>query len=180
MIRIPNPGSDIDIFIRIFKKLFDELKDRENFDLDDISRAMIKRSNVSSQGAIGSEALRRSTREDRSRDPIYNQSKMYAELFRTLGWLQSTTSALCFSFSLLGEHVATAKTPKALASECLLGLAYPNDVLGIKGEQSVRLFLAILRAMSRLDGTISRDEMIVGPMSINDDRDEKIFSNRGC
>jgi len=176
MIRIPNPGSDIDIFIRIFRDLHAELHSHYDFDLDDMTRAMITRNNVTSQGAIGQEALRRSTREDRSRDPLYNQSKMYAELFRTLGWLQSTSSALRFAFSFLGHHVASAKTPKPLAKECLLGLAYPNDVLEVKGRQSIRIFSAILRAMARMENRISRDEMIAGPMSIENDRDETLFA----
>ena len=176
MIRIPNPGSDIDIFIRIFRDLHTELHSHYDFDLDGMTRAMITRNNVTSQGAIGQEALRRSTREDRSRDPLYNQSKMYAELFRTLGWLQSTSSALRFAFSFLGKHVASATSPKPLAKECLLGLAYPNGVLEVKGRQSIRIFTAILRAMAALENKISRDEMIAGPMSIEDDKDDALFA----
>jgi hypothetical protein len=170
MQRIPNPGSDLSIFIRIFQELHELLKDRTDFDLDDMTKAMIQRNNVSSQGAFGAEALQRSTRKDRSRDPLYNQSKMYAELFRTLGWLQSTTSSLRFAFSWVGEHVATAKNPKALVVECLIGMAYPNDVLGVQGEQSIRIFGAILSSMAALDGRLSRDEMIVGPLSLTNDR----------
>ncbi len=176
MLRIPNPGSDIDIFVRIFRDLYAVLKYRADFDLDDMTLAMLDRNNVSSQGAFGDEALRRSTRQDRSRDPLYNQSKMYAELFRTLGWIQSTTGALRFSFSWLGEHAARTPDPKPLTVECLLGIAYPNDVLGVQGNQSVRVFQAILRAAAALGGGITRDEMIVGPLSIQDDRDTAAIS----
>ncbi|MBN8169659.1 hypothetical protein [Burkholderia multivorans] len=171
MLRIPNPGSDIDMFVRIFRDLHSILKDREDFDLDDMTLAMLERNNVSSQGAFGHEALRRSTREDRSRDPLYNQSKMYAELFRTLGWMQSTTGALRFAFSWLGEHAALTPDPRRLTEECLLGMAYPNDVLGVQGEHSIRVFPTILRTALALGGGITRDEMIVGPLSISDDRD---------
>lgn len=176
MLRIPNPGSDIDIFVRIFRDLYAVLKDRADFDLDDMTLAMLERNNVSSQGAFGDEALRRSTRQDRSRDPLYNQSKMYAELFRTLGWIQSTTGALRFSFSWLGEHAARTSDPKPLTVECLLGMAYPNDVLGVQGDQSVRVFPAILGTAAALGGDITRDEMIVGPLSIRDDRDTAYIS----
>lgn len=175
MLRIPNPGSDIDIFVRIFRDLHAVLKDRVDFDLDDMTLAMLERGNVSSQGAFGDEALRRSTREDRSRDPLYNQSKMYAELFRTLGWIQSTTGALRFAFSWLGEHAARTPDPKPLTIECLLGMAYPNDVLGVQGGQSVRVFPAILAAAHSLGGDITRDEMIIGPLSLSDDRDGEAF-----
>lgn len=171
MLRIPNPGSDIDIFVRIFRDLHAVLKTRADFDLDDMTAAMLERNNVSSQGAFGDEALRRSTRADRSRDPLYNQSKMYAELYRTLGWLQSTTGALRFAFSWLGEHAAEAGDPRPLTIECLLGMAYPNDVLGVQGTQSVRVFPAILATAHTMGGGITRDEMIVGPLSISDDRD---------
>jgi hypothetical protein len=172
MLRIPNPGSTIDIFVRIFRDLHDVLKDRADFDLDDITRAMLERNNVSSQGAFGDEALRRSTRQDRSRDSLYNQSKSYAELYRTLGWIQSTTGALRFAFSWLGEHAAGTRDPKPLAVECLLGMAYPNDVLRVQVNQSVRVFPAILKTAADLGGSITRDEMIVGPLSLSDDRDK--------
>jgi hypothetical protein len=174
--RIPNPVSDLNIFVRVFRDIHEILKDRAHFGLDDISRAMIARNNVTSQGAIGDEALRRSTREDRSRDPIYNQSKMYAELFRTLGWMQSTTSKLTYAFSLLGDHVAAAHNPAPLLRECLLGIAYPNEVLGVQGEQNVRVIGGILLVMEVL-GSITRDEMMAGPMSIADDTNASKFSD---
>jgi hypothetical protein len=170
MLRIANPGSDIDQFIRIFRDLYVILKDRESFDLDDMTHAMIEKGNVSSQGATGDEALRRSTRKDRSRDPLFNQSKMYAELYRTLGWLQSTSSSLRFAFSWLGAHAAETPQPKPLAVECLLGMAYPNDVLGAQSVEALRVFPAILATANALGGGITRDEMIVGPLSLYDDR----------
>lgn len=175
MLRIPNPGSDINIFVRIFRDIHAVLSDAPEFSLDDMTRALIERNNVSSMGAFGSEALRRSTRSDRSRDPLYNQSKMYAELYRALGWIQSTTGALRFRFSWLGEHAAKCDNPRPLVIECLLGIAYPNEVLGVQGDQSVRVFGAILATALAMDGTITRDEMIVGPLSIADDRDPTTF-----
>lgn len=174
MQRIPNPVSDLDVFVRVFRDLHDLLKSSPEFNLDNISTAMVARNNVTSQGAIGDEALRRSTRQDRSRDPIYNQSKMYAELFRTLGWIQSTSSALNYTFTLLGHHVATAHNPAPLLRECLLGIAYPNEVLGVQSEQTIRVFGAIILTMDVL-GSISRDEMMAGPMSISDDTNQEEF-----
>ncbi|MDH0899011.1 hypothetical protein N5C12_06560 [Comamonas aquatica] len=93
---------------------------------------------------------------------------MYAELFRTLGWIQSTTSRLTYAFSLLGDHVAVAHNPAPLLRECLIGIAYPNEVLGVQSEQTVRVIGGILLVMDTL-GSISRDEMMAGPMSISDD-----------
>lgn len=171
VLRIANPGADIDSIVRIFRDIYSHLKDRADFDLDDMSRSMVDSNNVSSHGAFGEEALRRSTRKDRSRDGIYNQSKMYAEIYRTLGWIQSTSAALRFAFSWLGEHVAQAGDPKPLTVECLLGMAYPNDVLGAQDGHAVRVFSAILATAKALGGGITRDEMIVGPLSFSDDRD---------
>jgi hypothetical protein len=161
--------------MRVFCDVHDVLNQYSDFGLDDISSAMIARNNVTSQGAIGEEALRRSTRTDRSRDPIYNQSKMYAELFRTLGWIQSLPNArLRYAFSLLGDHMATAHNKAPLMRECLLGIAYPNEVLGVLSEQTVRVIGGILLTMDAL-GSLSRDEMMAGPMSIADDTDIREF-----
>lgn len=170
MLRIANPGSDIDQFIRIFRDLYLALKDRADFDLDDMTFAMVERGNVAALGAFGEEALRRSTRKDRSRDPLYNQSKMYAELYRALGWLQSTTGALRFAFSWIGAHAAETPDPKPLVIECLLGMAYPNDVLGAQSGHALRVYPVILATAKALGGGITRDEMIVGPLSLSDDR----------
>lgn len=169
MIRIANPGSNIDQFIRIFRDLHPYLKDKARFGIQDIETAMIAKKNVTSQGAIGSEALRRSRdKKDSSLQGIYNQCKMYAELYRTLGWIHSTESQLSFCITALGHHLATASDPAALTRECLLGVAFPNEVLNVKGDNKVRIFGTILFAISELN-TLSRDEMIAGPLSIEDD-----------
>lgn len=178
MIRIPNPISDPKIFMRIFRDIYRILRKFDEFEIDDISRAMIATNNVTSQGAIGEEALRRSTRAQRSLDGIYNQSKSYAELFRTLGWIQSTSTKklkTC-AFSLLGQHIARAHNPDALMSECLLGIAYPNEVLSVKGNQTIRVIGSILLVMDAL-GSITRDEMMAGPMSLDDDTNPNTFND---
>ena len=149
MQRIPNPVSDLTIFLKVFRDIYPLLKNNSVFELDHITSAMIETNNVTSQGAIGKEALARSTRSDRSRDPLYNQSKMYAELFRTLGWIQSTTAKLKFTFSLLGIYVATSNISTAinLLKENLLGISYPNEVLDVKSEQNLRIISGILLTM---------------------------------
>jgi hypothetical protein len=174
---MPNPGSDIDTIARIFRELYGDLGGGSTFGLDDITGAMIDRYNVTSQGALGKEALKRSTRPDRSRDPLYNQSKMYAEVYRVFGLITSTDSALTFRFSPLGEHLGIATDASGLLKECLLGIAYPNRAVEVKGDHHVRLFVCILRCMAASDGKISRDEIILGPMSMANDRNEREFGN---
>ena len=178
MLRFPNPGSDIRCLIRLFQSLFVELSDQEFFSLDDMSAAMVMNNLAASCGRMGDEALERSTRDDRSRDPLYNQSKMYSELFRALGWVTSSeASRLKFQFTTLGAYVAKAgQHADDLVKLCIVGIAFPNPVLDIKFETSVRPFVCILRAMRALDGFMSRDEIILGPMTIRDDRDPGIFA----
>lgn len=179
MIRFPNPGSDIPSFIRIFQTLYTYLSEKSWFGLDDMSATLTSMSLAASSGHVGEQALALSTRADRSRDPLYNQSKMYAELFRTLGWMVSDDpeNALRFRFTLLGDHAAVADIdPKAIFEESVLGINYPNRILAIKGTEASRVFSAILRIAVRLDGYICRDEIILGILN-HDDVDETNIEN---
>lgn len=171
MLRFPNPGSTIDNFIRVYGSAFDRLSGY-TVNLDDIVDAVVSANLATSSGYMGAKAVARSTRQDRSRDPLYNQLKMYAELFRTLGWLHPTPkSALKFTFTLLGEQlVAAGRSYWPLLEECILGIAYPTHILAVKGNFHLRPFAFILRVMVPLGGYISRDEIIIGPLSAASDR----------
>ena len=173
MLRFANPSSDISGFTRIYQALFEELQANQPFSLDDMSSALVRRRLVTSSGYAGDEALRRSTRVDRSLDPIYNQSKMYSELFRLLGWIHPTPqSQLSFELTWLGAHIANAgHYAKSLVRECVLGIAFPNSVVATKGNYRLRPFALILRTLDALGGMLCRDEMIVGPLSLEDDTD---------
>lgn len=171
MLRFPNPGSTIENFVSVYGAAFERLNGR-TVDLDEIVAAVVAANLATSSGYMGEEAVARSTREDRSRDPLYNQLKMYAELFRTLGWLHPTPqSALNFTFTLLGEQVVAAGRDFApLLEECVLGIVYPTPILTVKGDFDLRPFAFILRAMAACEGHLSRDEMIIGPLSAASDR----------
>lgn len=171
MLRFPNPGSTIQNFVRVYGAAFERLNGRI-VDVDDIKEAVVAANLATSSGYMGEEAVARSTRKDRSRDPLYNQLKMYAELFRTLGWLHSTSqTALNFTFTLLGEQVVAAgRDFWPLLDECVLGIVYPTPVLAIKGDYELRPFAFILRLMAISGGHLSRDEMIIGPLSARSDR----------
>lgn len=92
-----------------------------------------------------------------------------------LGWLQSEPKdKLRFRFTFLGAHVAEARRDAAsLTRECLLGYAVPNPSIESKGEQVLRPIACILRTMAEMDGRICRDEMIVGPLSLMNDRGDQ-------
>ena len=179
MLRFPNPGSDINSFIRIFYEIFDALKDQESFSLDDITSTLVERNLATSCGFAGEEALSHSTRKDRSRDPLYNQSKMYSELFKILGWIHPFKGKqLDFQFTFFGAHVVRAiQDPAAIFRESALGVAYPNEILDVKGNHQLRPFATILRTLGALDGLLARDELIIGPMCLDNDRDDNLFSN---
>lgn len=171
VLRFPNPGSTIENFVSVYGAAFERLNGR-SVDLDDIVEAVVRANLATSSGYMGDEAVARSTRADRSRDPLYNQLKMYAELFRTLGWLHPTPqSALNFTFTLLGEQaVAAGRDFGPLLEECVLGIIYPTPILAVKGDFDLRPFAFILRVMAACDGHLSRDEMIIGPLSAASDR----------
>lgn len=171
MLRFPNPGSTIEHFVSVYVAAFERLNGR-TVDLDAIVTAVVGANLATSSGYMGEAAVARSTRADRSRDPLYNQIKMYAELFRTLGWLHPTPqSALNFTFTLLGEQVVAAgRDFGPLLEECVLGIVYPTLILTVRGDFDLRPFAFILRVMAACEGHLSRDEMIIGPLSAASDR----------
>jgi hypothetical protein len=178
MLRLANPGSDIGSITRIYQALFDALAEREPFSLDDMSKALVNKGLATSSGFSGEMALARSTRTDRSRDPLYNQSKMYSEIFRYLGWIRpGAESQLAFTHTWLGFHVARAgRHSDALVRESILGMVVPNASIEAQGGYRLRIFGCILLTANALGGYISRDEMIVGPLSLSDDLNEEKFS----
>lgn len=171
MLRFPNPGSTLSNFVAVYSAAFNRFRGQV-VNLDNIVQATVEANLATSSGHMGGEAIARSTRQDRSRDPLYNQLKMYAELFRSLGWLRSTeASALNYTFTLLGEQVVDAgRQWQPLLEETVLGIAYPSHVLDLRGEHHIRPFATILRTMLACNDGLSRDEMIVAPLSASTDR----------
>ena len=98
---------------------------------------------------------------------------MYAELFRSLGWLHPTPeAALRYTFTLLGTQIVLAGPHYAqLVGESALGIAYPSHALsGQRRNYHIRPFSFLLRAMLATNGLLTRDEMIIGPLSAESDR----------
>jgi hypothetical protein len=171
LLRFPNPGSTIENIVNVYGAAFARLAG-QTVTLDDLVAAVVKANLATSSGYMGEEAVARSKRLDRSRDQLYNQLKMYAELFRSLGWLHPTPErALNYTFTLLGEQVVAAgRDFWSLLDECILGVVYPTPILTVKGDFDLRPFAFIIRTMMACDGYLSRDEMIIGPLSAPTDR----------
>lgn len=173
--RFSNAVSDIRKFIDTYKILYDELKATPNFTHDDATKALIKNSLVSSSGSIGAEALSRSTREDRTRDPLYNQSKMYSEIYRMLGWYWPGTRRTNFVIPEYGEYIydASGNLLKSHFELNVLHIVSPNPLVNIRGENILRPFPLLLKLINRLDGVIHRDEIVLTVLACNNDRDPK-------
>lgn len=178
MHRFPNPGSSLDNTINCFIFLYKNIERDEIFDLHDMQELLVSNGLISSSGAMGIEALLRGASKDLSRDRSYNQCKMYAELYRSLGWIQSNEKALWYNFTLLGDHIANATIDrKKIVEQCFLGMEYPTSLIDVNGSYIIRPFATILKTMNQLNGVLSRDEMIIGPLSIDDDTDQNLFNS---
>jgi hypothetical protein len=169
VLRFPNPVSDVPKFVDVFRLLHKHLT-TPNFGQDDIVKVLIQQGQVSSCGTVGSEALARSTRDDRSRDPLFNQAKMYSELYRMLGWMHPGTDSGHFVFSDIAPYIATEKVGSPLILESLYSIAFPNPHVENRGGHSLRAFAQILRTMRALNGLLSRDELIIAVLCLEDDR----------
>lgn len=169
--RFPNPSSTLSHLVNVYVASYEQYYPQV-VDLDELVTATIAARLVTSSGRFGREALERSTRADRSRDPLYNQLKMYAELYKRLGWLSATeTSAMEYVFTPLGGQLVLAgKHWQSTVSEGVIGIVNPTEVMSLRSQHEQRPFKAILEAMIACDYCLSRDEMIVGPLSVSSDQ----------
>lgn len=171
--RFSNAVSDISKFIDTYKTLYKELKGKKYFDHDDARDALIKHSLVSSSGAIGEEAVKRSVREDRSRDPLYNQLKMYSEVFRMLGWYRPAISKTTFNFTELGYYISTSdeELVKSIFKFTFYSIVTPNNLVKNNFGNICRPIKCILDIGEQADKQISRDEIITHIFTIENDLD---------
>jgi len=170
VLRFPNAVSDIKKFVHTFRTTYNTLGKSNNFGHDDMVRVLINQSLVSSSGAVGQEALRRSTRDDRTRDPLYNQIKMYSELYRMLGWLRPGTDRLHFNFTELSKYIGDPNSNiDSLVSECILCIVFPNPNVITRSGNVTRPFPFLLKIMREIGGRIFRDEMIISALSEEND-----------
>lgn len=183
-LRFPNPGSDIPRMIHNYRLIF-EASERDGvdmFDLDYMTGVLTDNFQASSRGAVGAAARERSAQEDRSRDPLYNQLKMYSEVYRMLGWLRPGERRLEFTTTILGAQIADdfADRPDliyGLVRQCLLSVTFPNPATENIGVANHRPFSWLLRLAAELGGVITRHEMILGLLAVVDDLDPDALPN---
>ena len=180
-LRIPNPESDISRLVTVYRLINKRPSADEPLSLDEISSILAHAGQASSSGAIGQEALSRSFNPDRSRDPLYNQSKMYSELFRMLGWLRPANTRHEYRSTILGDEIAHSSfldgPTASLIGESFLGIVFPNPATANVGVINHRPFAWLLRLISAVGGHITRHEMILGLLAITDDRHRLAFES---
>lgn len=177
VLRFPNSQSDLDRLVRQMTLVAEKYPNASDaFSLDDIRDVLASQSQISSSGASGALAVTRSTRADRSRDPLYNQVKMMSEIYRMFGWMRSIVdNRLDFRMTHLGLTLALDSSSmgiecrNGLIRESILGVVFPNETTTNVGVSNQRPFSWLLRLARKLDGFISRDEIIVGLLGTIDD-----------
>jgi hypothetical protein len=180
ILRFPNPGSDIRKFIETYCILYENLKNKSNFTHDDAVKVLITNGLASSSGAIGQEALKRSTRDDRSRDPLYNQHKMYSELYRMLGWYKPGSKRTNFDFTELSGYIfeAEEKIKNNIFTECVLNITFPNYLVNNISGNRIKPFIFLLKLMNELDDVMFRDEIILSVLTTSNDKTKDILNNQ--
>ena len=171
MIRFRNPGTQYSTQIQVFKELYKEYKDCASFSLDDMAQTIARTRLMTAYGYAGDAALALSNTENDSLNSTKMNAKMYAEVFRLLGWASSVgvgSYPLCFTY--IGEHVAQAEDEdvRPLYEQCVLGINNPQEIMDVLYDEEVRFFKTALLTLQDMDGIMYKHELCLGPMSVDD------------
>ena len=181
--RFSNAVSDITKFIQTYRSIYEHFYpmtlEGHYFGHKEAYEYLATNGLASSLGAIGEEAIRRSERDDTSRDPLYNQHKMYSEIYRMLGWYEPGSMKTNFNLPEYGDYIAHSDpaTVAKLFALNALHIVSPNPLTSVKGGNILRPFPMILKMMGALGGYLTRDEMILTVLACPDDRDSSYVSN---
>ena len=169
MIRFRNPGTQYTTQVQVFRELYKEYKNAPSFDLDDMAATIAKTKLMTAYGYAGDAALALSNTDNDSLNSTKMNAKMYAEVFRLLGWVTSAgDSSYPLVFTYIGEHAALADDVLPLYEQCVLGINNPQEIMDVKYDEKVRFFKATLFSLQDLDGIMYKHELCLGPMSIDD------------
>lgn len=135
---------------------------------------------MTAYGYSGDEAIKLSKTEQESMNSTLMNVKMYAELFRMLGWISpyNEDSSYPLVFTYIGIHIALSTNDcRRLYEQSVLGINNPtqfND--NMRYNEQTRFFKCALRTLIDLDGIMYKHELCLGPMNI-DDEDEDAYQN---
>lgn len=172
MIRFRNSGSNPETQVGVLKLLYNDYQDNKAFNLRDMANTLAKGHLLSSNGYTGSQAVVAGYSDNSSKNSPLMASKLYAEIFRMMGWLVPSTADNSYPvvLSYLGAHIAKTQSDWApLYEQCIMGIVTPTDLTAnvIYTEKS-RVLYAILLYAEALDSFITKQEICMGPMSHND------------
>ena len=172
MIRFRNPGTQYSTQVQVIKQLYEALHNQAYFTLEDMAIVIAQGRLMTAYGYAGDDALRLSNTDQESMNSALMNAKMYAEVFRMLGWVtpysEKTSYPLVFTY--IGVHVALSTGDcSKLYEQCVLGINNPTQLTDkMRYDEKVRIFKCALRSFIDLDGIMYKHELCLGPMSIND------------
>lgn len=177
MLRFRNPGIDFSTQIYVIKILYKNLHEQKYFTLEDIAITMTEEKYMTSYGYSGNEALKLSNTEKECMNSTIMNAKMYAEVFRMLGWVTpySEKKQYPLVFTYIGKCMGESDYDnEKLYEQCVLGINNPSELLEKASyTENVRIFKCILNSLIDLDGIMYKHEFCIGPMSINDINDDE-------
>ncbi|WP_143275871.1 hypothetical protein [Brevibacterium yomogidense] len=155
------------------------MKDAKRFTTSDMGHVMAEANLFTAYGYTGDKALEITSSRSDSLNSTKMNMKMYAEVFRMLGWVapadRSASYPLAFTFIGSCAGNSTFAGALALAEESLLGFVNPTEnSQNVKYTENVRFYPLVLRALRDLGGTMYKHELCLGPMSC-DDIDESSY-----
>lgn len=180
MIRFRNPGTQYSTQIQVIKKLYASLGTQANFTLDDMAVVIAQGRLMTAYGYAGDDAIKLSHTDHESMNSAKMNAKMYAEVFRMLGWVTpySENSSYPLVFTYIGIHIAlSTENCSRLYEQCVLGINNPTQLTdNMIYTEKVRFFKCALRTFIDLGGIMYKHELCLGPMSVNDE-DEEEYQN---
>lgn len=171
MIRFRNPATQFNTQIHVLKALYQKYGFSYNFDLAEMATTIAEVKLITAHGFSGKRAIEASENKDKSRESTRMNIKMYAEVFRSLGWVTSVDNHRSYplQFTYLGAHVAMAPIyDRQLFLQSVIGMNFPNEVIGVKFLEKTRFFKTVLNTFKDLGGVMYKQELNIGPMNIND------------
>lgn len=171
MLRFRNPGTQYNTQIQVIKQLYANLKNQASFTLEDMAVVIAQGKLMTAYGYAGDDALRLSNTEQESMNSALMNAKMYAEVFRMLGWVTPYSNrSYPLVFTYIGIHVATSTGDcSRLYEQCVLGINNPTEFSDrMSYNERVRFFKCALRSFIDLGGIMYKHELCLGPMSVND------------
>ena len=184
MIRFRNPGTQYTTQIQVIRQLYKALHHQTCFTLEDMAVVIAQGRLMTAYGYAGDDALRLSNTDQESMNSALMNAKMYAEVFRMLGWVTpySEKSSYPLVFTYIGIHIALSKGEcSRLYEQCVLGINTPTQLCGkMRYSEKMRFFKCALRSFIDLDGIMYKHELCLGPMSINDEDEREYQSMIQC